>query len=297
MTELRLAGATTIDDANRVLDDFLLRFNSRFKVPAQELEVAYRAVDEGMCLKRILCFKYRRRVVRDHTVRSRWHTLQLLPGTDQPSYAGAVVDVLEGLDGCLDVQHEERIIPSQEAPPRPSVKGGATMDHRGGEKLYHLAPLFSIEQPSYLSRCWDDRIPFLTCPHHAVEYGQQLPHARGEGYLLRFTGFQQALVELTQYRVATTGHQCAHIQRRAHRSSTAPHGPLASVRATVPIERRHTDQGSDLLAVQRAQFRQIREQCQRHLRSHAGNAAQKVILLTPYRTVLYPLSQVGVQVV
>ena len=24
------------------------------------------------------------------------------------------------------------------------VKGGAMMDHRGGEKLYHLAPLFSI---------------------------------------------------------------------------------------------------------------------------------------------------------
>ena len=62
------------------------------------------------------------------------------------------------------------------------------------------------KQPSYLSRCWDDQIPFLTCPHHAVEYGQQLPHARGEGYLLRFTGFQQALVELTQYRVATTRH-------------------------------------------------------------------------------------------
>ena len=24
------------------------------------------------------------------------------------------------------------------------VKGGAMKDHRGGEKLYHLAPLFSI---------------------------------------------------------------------------------------------------------------------------------------------------------
>ena len=124
VTELRLAGATTIDDANAVLNEFLPRFNSRFKVPAQELEVAYRAVDEGMCLKRILCFKYRRRVARDNTVRYRWRTLQLLPGTDRPSYAGAVVGVLEGLDGCLEVQHDERIIPSQVAPPRPSVLGG-----------------------------------------------------------------------------------------------------------------------------------------------------------------------------
>ncbi len=94
VTELRLAGAITIDDAHRVLNDFLVRFNTRFGVPAQELEVAYRAVDDGMCLERVLCFKYRRRVARDNTVRYRWRTLQLLPGTDRPSYAGAVVDVL-----------------------------------------------------------------------------------------------------------------------------------------------------------------------------------------------------------
>ena len=124
VSELRLSGATTIDDANRVLGDFLPRFNSRFKVPAQESEVAYRAVDEGMCLKKVLCFKYRRRVARDNTVRYRWRTLQLLPGTDRPTYAGAAVDVLEGLDDSLAVQHEGCDIPSQEAPPRPSVLRG-----------------------------------------------------------------------------------------------------------------------------------------------------------------------------
>ena len=115
VTELRLAGATTIDDANRVLEGFLPRFNGRFKVPARESEVAYRAVTEEMCLERILCFKYRRRVARDNTVRYRWRTLQLLPGTDRPTYAGAAVDVLEGLDDSLAVQHEGRDIPSQES--------------------------------------------------------------------------------------------------------------------------------------------------------------------------------------
>ena len=124
VTELRLAGATTIDDANRVLEDFLPRFNSRFKVPAQESEVAYRSVGEEMCLEGILCFKYRRRVARDNTVRYRWRTLQLLPAMDRPSYARAVVDVLEGLDGTLWVQHEGRDIPSHEAPPRPSILRG-----------------------------------------------------------------------------------------------------------------------------------------------------------------------------
>ena len=126
VSELRLAGAATINDANRVLEDFLPRFNDRFKVPARESEVAYRAVAEGVCPEKILCFKYRRRVARDNTVRYRWRTLQLLPGTDRPTYAGAAVDVLEGLDDSLTVQHEGRDVPSQEAPPRPSVLRGFT---------------------------------------------------------------------------------------------------------------------------------------------------------------------------
>ena len=45
------------------------------------------------------------------------HTLQILPGRHRPSYAGAVVVVL---DGRLSLQHEGRIIASQEAPPSPA---------------------------------------------------------------------------------------------------------------------------------------------------------------------------------
>ena len=121
VTELRLAGAITIDDTNRVLADFLPRFNQRFRVPPQHTETAYRVLDPKMCLDTTLCLKYRRRVGRDNTVKYRWRTLQLLPGTDRPSYAGAVVDVLEGLDGQLAVQHEGQIIPTQEAPQRPNI--------------------------------------------------------------------------------------------------------------------------------------------------------------------------------
>ena len=48
------------------------------------------------------------------------HTLELLPSQRRRSYAGAVVMVLEGLDGRLSLQHEGRIIASQEAPPSPA---------------------------------------------------------------------------------------------------------------------------------------------------------------------------------
>ena len=121
VTELRLAGAVTIDDANRALADFLHRFNQRFRVPPQRSETAYRVLDAQMCLDTTFCLKYRRRIARDNTVKYRWRTLQLLPGTDRPSYAGAVVDVLEGLDGQLAVQREGQIITTQEAPQRPNI--------------------------------------------------------------------------------------------------------------------------------------------------------------------------------
>ena len=126
ISELRLAGATTIPEAKRVLADFLPRFNERFRVPAQQPGTAYRPLDSGICLDRILCYKHWRRVARDNTVKYRWRTLQLLPDVDPGSYAGSKVEVLEGLDGTLRVQHEGRIIPSQEAPPRPGVLRDST---------------------------------------------------------------------------------------------------------------------------------------------------------------------------
>ena len=119
VTELRLANAGSILEANRVLKQFLPRFNQRFGVPPQYPEPAFRPLDPELRLEPILCFKHKRRVARDNTVRFQLHTLQLLPGPEHPSYAGAAVEVLESLDGRLSVRHEGRIVPAQEAPPNP----------------------------------------------------------------------------------------------------------------------------------------------------------------------------------
>ena len=88
VSELRLAGATTIDQANAVLQEFLPRFNRQFRVPAQQPQVAYRPLDSSLVLERVLCFKHTRQVARDNTVKFQWRTLQLLPGENRPSYAG-----------------------------------------------------------------------------------------------------------------------------------------------------------------------------------------------------------------
>ena len=93
-SELRLAGAATIDQANAVLGDFLPRFNNQFRVPAQQDQVAYRSLDSSLHLERILCFKHVRQVARDNTVKYQLRTLQLLPAQDRPSYASVKVEVL-----------------------------------------------------------------------------------------------------------------------------------------------------------------------------------------------------------
>ena len=66
-------------------------------------------------------------MARDNTVKFHRHTLQILPGPKRPSYAGAVV-VLEGLDSRLSLQHEGRIVASQEAPASPGALRAGTGD-------------------------------------------------------------------------------------------------------------------------------------------------------------------------
>ncbi len=119
VTELRLTGASGIGEANRVLEQFLPRFNRRFGVPPQHPDPAFRPLDPQLCLEQVLCFKHSRRVARDNTVRFELHTFQLLPGPERPSFAGVVVEVLEGLDGQLRVRHDGRIIAAHEAPSSP----------------------------------------------------------------------------------------------------------------------------------------------------------------------------------
>ena len=140
ITELRLAGATTIEHANTVLDQFLPRYNRRFQVPPQYPEPAFRPLDPELCLEQILCFKHKRRVAKDNTVRFQLHTLQLLPGPELPSYAGAGVEVLEGLDGRLSVRHAGRILAAQEAPhPVPYFSATAA----GLPQVFRSRPLVS----------------------------------------------------------------------------------------------------------------------------------------------------------
>ncbi|MFC1924554.1 ISNCY family transposase [Chloroflexota bacterium] len=117
VAELRLANASTLAEANRVLESFLPRFNQRFGVPAAQPELVYRTVDPGLDIDAVLCNKEMRRVAKDNTVQYHGKTLQIFPGVDRSNYAGARVEVQERLDGHLLVSCKGKILTPREAPP------------------------------------------------------------------------------------------------------------------------------------------------------------------------------------
>ena len=119
VSELRLAGANTMHEANRILQDFLPRFNRRFGVPPSQIESAYRPANPELDLAAVLCCHHVRKVARDNTVRYGWRTLQLLPDSNRRSYAGTRVQLREYHDGRLEVTYDDRLISAREAPPKP----------------------------------------------------------------------------------------------------------------------------------------------------------------------------------
>jgi len=117
VAELRLASASTLVEANNILESFLPRFNQRFGVPATQPEPVYRPIDPGLDIDGVLCTKETRRVARDNTVPYHGRTLQLFPGEDRTSYAGTRVEVQERLDGRLLVSCRGKILTPEDAPP------------------------------------------------------------------------------------------------------------------------------------------------------------------------------------
>jgi transposase len=103
VTELRLAGITTIDAANRFLATYLPRHNARFAIPPAEPRAAWRALPAALPVEAVCCFKYSRVVATDNTVRFLGLTLQLPPRGTHWSWSGQRVELRQHLDGAFSV--------------------------------------------------------------------------------------------------------------------------------------------------------------------------------------------------
>jgi len=105
--ELRLAGITTMDDANRFLREvFLPDHNARFAIKPEEAGSAF--VPFAGNLADILCVQEERVVAGDNTVRYNGLTLQIPADRHRHHYVKARVRVHQYPDGTLAVFHGPR---------------------------------------------------------------------------------------------------------------------------------------------------------------------------------------------
>ncbi len=108
--ELRLAGITGIDEANRfIAKTFLPAFNARFSVPAAEEGSAFLPY-VGRALADILAIQEERQVQNDNTLRYKRLTLQIPEQAHRRHFVKATVRVHEYPDASLAIFHGPRCL-------------------------------------------------------------------------------------------------------------------------------------------------------------------------------------------
>ena len=139
--ELRLAGVTTRDGANELLERLLGPFNRRFSKAARQEGDAHRPLGPGHKLEAILSLQEERVVANDYTVRFHNGFYQLLPPVYPGQRRGKVV-IESRLDGSMAIRFKGRYLPFKEVEvtrggspggpaPRPPEFSAGTADARG----------------------------------------------------------------------------------------------------------------------------------------------------------------------
>jgi transposase len=117
--ELRLAGCTTVEAANRFLrEHYLAEFNRRFQVQPEQAGSAFvpcRKAD----LNHIFCLQWQRTVNRDNTVSFENLHLQIEPVRWRASLAGCTVKVHQHRNGTLSLHYGPHCVGRYDAHGRP----------------------------------------------------------------------------------------------------------------------------------------------------------------------------------
>jgi transposase len=102
-SELRLAGATTPEEANRQLETFIQDHNRRFAKPAREAGNDFRPLSKKLNWDRLFSLRYERVVGKDHVIPFGAHPIQLPSVKGKYGYAGQRVELSHQLNGELHV--------------------------------------------------------------------------------------------------------------------------------------------------------------------------------------------------
>jgi len=108
VSELRLAKAKTLEQAQAVLDRYLPEHNRKFSRPAQA-KPAWRKASAQQ-IEQALCFKEQRTVANDNTVTFDGIIFQIPKKSPPRSYAHKRIDVHVGLDGSVEFFYKKEKI-------------------------------------------------------------------------------------------------------------------------------------------------------------------------------------------
>jgi transposase len=115
-SELRLAHASTLEQAQAVLTVFLAEYNERFCKTPQRTAAVWRHLDSRLDLNYIFSLRYERVVGKDHVVTAIPGTkIQLPPLTSGRGYAGRKVEVCHQPGGEFHVYLDRRLLHVQQA--------------------------------------------------------------------------------------------------------------------------------------------------------------------------------------
>jgi len=98
-SQLRLAKAKTMEQANAVLARFLPEYNRKFAKAAKETGNDFRKPDQRVNRHRLFRLRYKRTVEHDHTISFGAHRIQLPPVAGANGYAGQKLEVSHQLNG------------------------------------------------------------------------------------------------------------------------------------------------------------------------------------------------------
>lgn len=115
--ELRLAGVTTLEDANRFLAEYLPRYNRQFVVRPVQTANLHRPPPTVRELERSLCLKTTRCLRKDFTIAHEGRLYQI-----HDTVRATQVQVEEQLDGTLRLTHQGRSLGFHAIAARPTMK-------------------------------------------------------------------------------------------------------------------------------------------------------------------------------
>lgn len=136
---LRLHGVTTIEGANAYIleSSFVEDFNRKFAVEPANTQSAWRKVPRTLDLHRVLSLQYEATVGNDNAVRFHGMVIDIEPGPNKRSYAGARVELRQILDGSWRVYYQDKLIAT--GPPTDIVEPIRARKRRKGVPAAHDA--------------------------------------------------------------------------------------------------------------------------------------------------------------